>query len=205
MQFKTLALLGALFIGASAGTAQASLIPYPNTGTANPTLYSFTATGGEVKAYFVSGGGAGFTNILGLEAGGVDTGVNGLNNHTSNPGDSLSFGVFAAGTSLVFYIDTNGEGGNRYYSDKSRNADNFNHIYSVTYNDGSLPASIPFGTYVAFEDLKNGGDKNYNDLAFVFVNVQSGVPEPSTWAMMLIGFAGLAVATRRRREAIAAV
>jgi len=30
-------------------------------------------------------------------------------------------------------------------------------------------------------------------------SVASGVPEPSTWAMMLIGFAGLAFASRRRQ------
>lgn len=34
--------------------------------------------------------------------------------------------------------------------------------------------------------------------------VVPGVPEPSTWAMMLMGFFGLALATRRRREALAA-
>lgn len=37
------------------------------------------------------------------------------------------------------------------------------------------------------------------------VEVASGVPEPSTWAMMFIGFAGLAwTAGRRRRQSIAA-
>ena len=31
-----------------------------------------------------------------------------------------------------------------------------------------------------------------------------GVPEPSTWAMMLIGFGSIGVALRRRRKAISA-
>ena len=31
-----------------------------------------------------------------------------------------------------------------------------------------------------------------------------GVPEPSTWAMMLIGFGAIGVALRRRRKAISA-
>jgi hypothetical protein len=34
--------------------------------------------------------------------------------------------------------------------------------------------------------------------------ISSGVPEPSTWAMMLIGFAGLAFTTSRKRKAVAA-
>ncbi|MBL8655098.1 MAG: PEP-CTERM sorting domain-containing protein, partial [Alphaproteobacteria bacterium] len=37
----------------------------------------------------------------------------------------------------------------------------------------------------------------------VGATIASGVPEPSTWAMMLVGFAGLAMATRRRQRAIA--
>jgi len=35
------------------------------------------------------------------------------------------------------------------------------------------------------------------------VSVSSAVPEPATWAMMLIGFAGLSLASRRRRIAVA--
>jgi hypothetical protein len=34
------------------------------------------------------------------------------------------------------------------------------------------------------------------------VNISAGVPEPSTWAMMLLGFFGLAWTTRRRRQAL---
>ena len=33
----------------------------------------------------------------------------------------------------------------------------------------------------------------------------SAVPEPATWAMMIIGFGGAGVAIRRRRQAFAAV
>jgi hypothetical protein len=40
----------------------------------------------------------------------------------------------------------------------------------------------------------------------VAVTDPSSAPEPSTWAMMLLGFAGLGfVATRRRRTPIAAL
>jgi hypothetical protein len=46
-------------------------------------------------------------------------------------------------------------------------------------------------TWHAFNDITTSG-------------IRSAVPEPSTWAMMLIGFAGLAFASRRRREAAAA-
>jgi hypothetical protein len=54
-------------------------------------------------------------------------------------------------------------------------------------------------------NIVSNNDQNYN--YFDNFNV-SAVPEPSTWAMMLIGFSGLAIAgyrrTRRRRATFAA-
>ena len=38
-----------------------------------------------------------------------------------------------------------------------------------------------------------------------FTEVGSAVPEPATWAMMIIGFGGAGVAIRRRRYAAAAL
>jgi hypothetical protein len=40
---------------------------------------------------------------------------------------------------------------------------------------------------------------------FAFDPVATSVPEPSTWAMMLLGFAGLGFAAYRRSRAVAAV
>jgi hypothetical protein len=40
--------------------------------------------------------------------------------------------------------------------------------------------------------------------SFEFDRISAGVPEPSTWAMMLIGFAGLAFVSRRRNAASSA-
>jgi hypothetical protein len=37
------------------------------------------------------------------------------------------------------------------------------------------------------------------DLIIDNVSVSAAVPEPSTWAMMLIGFAGLGIMSRKRR------
>ena len=63
---------------------------------------------------------------------------------------------------------------------------------------GQAYAGSPAGKYVGWEDLPNGGDLDYNDDQYIFVNVSSAVPEASTWAMMLAGFGGLALAGFRR-------
>ena len=41
--------------------------------------------------------------------------------------------------------------------------------------------------------------------AFITAGFQSGVPEPSTWAMMALGFAGLGFAGFRRAKARPAI
>ena len=62
---------------------------------------------------------------------------------------------------------------------------------------------IPAGTYVAFEDLVGGGDKNYNDLSFVFTNIstRTNVPEPGSLLLVLTAGLGLIAASRKARSA----
>jgi hypothetical protein len=85
-----------------------------------------------------------------------------------------------------------------------------NHVYSSSYTgDSDTPFSIPAGTYLAFEDLKGGGDLDYNDISFVFTFTPSdrgnapAVPEPSTWAMMILGFFGMGFMAYRRKNKLA--
>ena len=85
--------------------AFADAIPYPNIGSYNVVTYSFTAAfTGDIVAYFVGGIHADYENKLGLLVNGVDTGIYGLDNHTSSIGDSLDFGSVSAGASLVFVL-----------------------------------------------------------------------------------------------------
>ena len=81
------------------------------------------------------------------------------------------------------------------------------HIYSTDVIAGQAYAGSPAGTYVGWEDLPNGGDFDYNDDQYLFVNVRSAVPEASTWLMMLAGFGGLAFAAfrRARRTGVSAI
>ena len=155
----------------------ASLIPYPSAGTPNADNYTFTATDtGNITAYF-AGSDAGHTDTIGLLVNGIPTGIIGLNNHTSNIGDSVVLGSVNAGDTLTFFlIDANTS--STWYSDRSLNTDgNTQHIYSTLYDGVTPPLGVPAGTFIGFEDLAlaQGGDFDYNDDSFVFTNVSISV------------------------------
>jgi len=196
MKFKMI-LATALLAMSAAGSALAITNPYPNSGSQNTATYNFTANGGDVTAYFL-GTSAAYTEDLGLLVNGVDSGITGLNNHSSAVGASLDFGTIAAGSTLTFYINVANTGAT-WYSDKSLNADGAQHVYSTTWSGG--PGSIPAGTYVGFEDLAASvSDFNYLDEPFVFTNIISApaVPEPGNIALLMAGLGVIGVLARRR-------
>jgi hypothetical protein len=126
----------------------------------------------------------------------VATGILGLNNHTSPHGLALNFGTVNAGDTLVFEMINLSPGGvGPWYSDKSLNSDGVNHVYSTNFG-GDI--AIPAGTFVAFEDLPNGGDFNYNDETFVFTNVSTTVPEPATLLLAALGLGVMGLLMRRK-------
>jgi hypothetical protein len=85
-------------------------------------------------------------------------------------------------------------------SNAALNFDGGNHIFSRAVSAGEAFASSPAGTYVAFEDLTFPfSDFNYFDQTFEFT-VASAVPEPATWAMMLLGFFGVGFLAYRRKS-----
>jgi hypothetical protein len=184
----------------STGIASAAIV-YPDTGSENLQPYSFTADRtGDLIVYF-AGSGAALENQLGLLVNGMSTGLVGLNNHTSAIGQSFNLGHVTTGDALTFVDFVTGYA--TWYSDPSLNGGNGNHVYSTAASAGQAFAGSPAGTYVAFEDLIfPNSDFNYFDHAFVFS--VSAVPEPSTWAMMILGFAGVGYMTyRRKRQATA--
>ncbi|HWI85748.1 MAG TPA: PEPxxWA-CTERM sorting domain-containing protein [Sphingomonas sp.] len=183
------------FLGLVAATALATV----TAGAAQATNF-YASTSGDVVAYFV-GSTASYDERLGLLINGVDTGLLGLQNHSSVYGDQLNFGHADLGDELTFYIlvDTTGD---TFYTDVTLNADAFEHIkFEAFPGFGSVPA----GTLVQFEDIYGGGDQNFHDEVFVFTNltdIKPDVPEPATWAMMVGGFGLVGSAMRRKRTAV---
>jgi hypothetical protein len=195
-----------LSLALSGGAATADIIPYPDVGIANPVNYSFTAAAtGDVIAYFF-GSDAAYTEQIGLSVNGGAVGALGLNNQTSVHGQSFNFGPVIAGQSLDF-VNSILTTGDLFHSVTALNSDAQNHVYSTAFSGDVF---IPAGRYVAFEDLRGGGDFDYNDVAFVFTNVTtnmpvgvSAVPEPSIWAMLILGFCGLGFMAYRRKNKMA--
>jgi len=73
----------------------------------------------------------------------------------------------------------------------------------------ALPVATDLGTSSAFAGFTAGtgaGNENQDIVNWSFSNTLSlaGVPEPATWAMMLMGFGGMGAAMRTRRKALAA-
>jgi hypothetical protein len=197
--------VAALSVGlAIAANASAGTIPYPDAGTINPDVYTFTATGtGPIEAFFV-GSSASLEENIGLYINNVSTGITGLNNHTSSPGDMVDLGTAHAGDTLTFVMYIPPASGSplpafNWSSDPTQNSDGVQHVYATDVTAGQAYLGSPAGTYIGWEDLpKSASDFDYNDDQYVFVNVSGAAPEASTWVMMLAGFSGLAFAGLRR-------
>lgn len=174
--FKKLA-LGAALCGLSA------------TALATPILGDrvIVAADGNVTAKFL-GSSAGYTNDLHLDAP-----VNGLGviftNHTTPVGTTRDLGYFTAGTELIFRIYVRNTGESFFTGDAIRNPDN---IFHAVVDDAYSATE----TYVGFEDLRGGGDRDYDDVMFSFTNVKSSVPEPAVALLLGAGLVGLGLSKR---------
>jgi hypothetical protein len=154
---------------------------------------SLVASGGEIVARF-EGTDAGYDSQMALvvtspaySSGWI------FPNHSTTNGATVSLGSFAAGTVLDFQLQVVNNGNVWHSGSASLNSDGVAHA-NVIYNWNGTGR-----TYVGWEDMSGGGDRDYNDHMFSFTNI-AAVPEPETYAMMLAGFGLTGFVARRRKK-----
>jgi hypothetical protein len=126
-------------------------------------------------------------------------------------------GKAVAGSYAAYlYAENNGAGGfgeEYHYASNASDAQAEVLINFISNSLGSLPASLetPFThtmdsrdsirAYYSLNDYNLGSETIFADLATLTVTEHvAAVPEPSTWAMMLLGFAGVGFAAYRKRK-----
>lgn len=149
------------------------------------------ASDGNVVATYL-GHTADYSNDLYLDAPANGLGII-FNNHTTPVGTTMDLGYFTAGTELLFRIHVNNTEYDFFTGDGSLNPDQIPHAFV---NDAYTPTE----TYVGFEDLFGGGDRDYDDVKFTFTNVAASTPDASSTLPLLgTSLIGLAALARRFR------
>lgn len=198
---KKLALALAIALGTS-GSAMATTIDFEGTATGS---YS-SLTYGSVTISFL--GGNGVFQVGNATPGAPISGHN-LISFFDNPGTDSFQAVFAGGASSVsigmgdFNADDD-EGHLRAY-DSANNLLDFDYIFvpssvfggaTLTVSSGSKISRVEWNETGSFAGAVYWDNLSYTDF-------QGGVPEPTTWALMLMGFGGLGAMLRRQRAALA--
>jgi PEP-CTERM motif len=176
---------------------------FPNLQTAFPTGgYEFNLTGGTMGPATVSLNydGDAYSNTPQLAAASFSA-LQGLNAAAPitldfNP---MEVSPNATGANAIFFSVTDSFGAT-VFSDTLSTA-----ATSVTIGGGILSAGQSYTFDLLFDDRINGFDGDVFTEQFydthtdgTFSTAAGSVPEPSTWAMMLIGFGGLGLAVARR-------
>lgn len=116
--------------------------------------------------------------------------------------DGVTAGTFSAPITLGdpffgFYIDVPKRMGGTWYSEQSQNSDGYDHMLLDQ-------TDAPDVYHLLWEDLRNGGDEDFNDLVVDVVSIPGAAPGPvvvsdgaSTLALLGLAFAGIGIFRRR--------
>ena len=92
------------------------------------------------------------------------------------------------------------------YSNVISGGDSSSGNYSMTFNAPTVAGSYFIGGTTSLDYQFNTVSGGANGDGFVNYQINvAGVPEPATWAMMLVGFGGLGAVLRNRRRSVAVI
>ncbi len=117
-----------------------------------------------------------------------------FNNHSTPEGEARNLGTFSGGTELMFRLHVNTTGDDFFSGSRSSNPDGEFHARA---QDNWLPDTA----LVGFEDRYNSFDRNFSDLSSSYSNtIAAAVPEPESYAMLLVGLGVIGAIARRGRR-----
>jgi hypothetical protein len=195
-----LALALALTLG-TAGSAAATTIDFEGTaeGTYSELIY------GDVTISFLGGDGAFQVDEA---TPGPPVSGHSLISYFVNPGDSAFQAIFAGGASSVSigmgdFNSDDDEGHLRAY-DSANNLLDVDFVLVAAPVFGGATMTVSSATSIARVEWNEtgtfAGAVYWDNLTYTAFDA---VPEPSTWAMMLLGFAAVGAGFRRRQSALA--
>jgi PEP-CTERM motif len=212
--FKKFLLATVMSLALSGGASAAELINGPATGSIGSFGPNASPTYGQVFTAPISGTLSSFTLWLnggvGALFGGVGTwnGPAGFATGFGSPTNLFQSGTVAAttggaftfapnvsvtaGSRYVAYLSTSGVAGALGSTTLQTTSNNVAGIDYFVWNNGGSPINNSAWNY--FADF---GDARFDAV----INASAAVPEPATWAMMLLGFGLVGGAMRRRKLA----
>jgi hypothetical protein len=188
-----------LALSAAAASA-VPVLPAHAATTLVATLNGNQCTGGPITTCYATGTTAG-TGLLtqvgpnGTPVAGGSPGILGLDNTGTMAGFTDSLSTDASGHMILNYSYTGTELATYFGIFQGNSAVGctgdgcFNNTYLLFYN----PAGFTSGTFDLTTLFTKPG------VSHIDLFDHGGVPEPSTWAMMLLGFGAIGVAMRRRK------